>query len=173
MSQLQEKLDELGMTIEAEPTGYVSKTADPDGWEHFGWNVTLRFEGRLFKTTFRTGVAHVRKPSPLPRRQRSGHLSPCGPRWETDRSIQGIAERQAWYSDKRNHIPPKTADVVSCLIHDSVAGSHSSFEDFCAEFGYCTDSRKAEKLHLACAKIAAQFYPFLGKHFADLADLEH
>ncbi len=38
-----------------------------------------------------------------------------------------------------------------CFMSDSASGDNS-FEDFCSEFGYDTDSRKAEKIWKACKK---------------------
>ena len=43
-------------------------------------------------------------------------------------------------------------DAFRCLIDDGNAGD-MSFEDFCSEFGYDTDSRKAEKIHKECGEI--------------------
>ena len=40
---------------------------------------------------------------------------------------------------------PTAYDVVSCLIKNDP----DTFENFCAEFGYDTDSRKAEKIYRA------------------------
>ncbi len=48
----------------------------------------------------------------------------------------------------------KEYDILNafyCFISDSVSGSYS-FEDFCSEFGYDTDSRQAEKIHRKCVK---------------------
>jgi len=39
--------------------------------------------------------------------------------------------------------PPSNYDVLTCLTKYDVG----TFEDFCGEFGYDTDSRKAEKLY--------------------------
>ena len=44
---------------------------------------------------------------------------------------------------------PELADVLHCLLSDAEAGAQS-FEDFCADLGYDTDSRKAEKTWQAC-----------------------
>ena len=41
--------------------------------------------------------------------------------------------------------------VLYCFISDAVAAKES-FEDFCNEMGYDTDSRKAEKIYKECEK---------------------
>ena len=43
--------------------------------------------------------------------------------------------------------------AVYCFLSDALA-AENSFEDFCSEFGYDTDSRKAEKSYKACEKSA-------------------
>lgn len=39
--------------------------------------------------------------------------------------------------------------ALYCFLSDAVSGK-MSFEDFCEEFGYDTDSRKAERTHKQC-----------------------
>lgn len=40
-----------------------------------------------------------------------------------------------------------------CFVSDSVSGE-SSFEDFCSEFGYDSDSRTAEKIWRSCGRLS-------------------
>lgn len=42
-------------------------------------------------------------------------------------------------------------DAFYCFVSDSVSGK-SSFEDFCSEFGYESDSRTAEKIWRSCGR---------------------
>ncbi len=58
---------------------------------------------------------------------------------------------------------PKTADVLNCLADDSAGVSNArSFEEWANEYGYDTDSRKAEKTYNVCVKQAARLLSFLG-----------
>lgn len=43
-----------------------------------------------------------------------------------------------------------------CFVSDALSGLES-FESFCGEFGYDTDSRKAEKIYKACKRDYAKF----------------
>ncbi len=43
---------------------------------------------------------------------------------------------------------PKLRDVMPCLVSDSL-GAGASFSEWCAEYGYDTDSRKAEATYNA------------------------
>lgn len=40
--------------------------------------------------------------------------------------------------------------ALKCIIDDALSGTYS-FEEFCNEFGYDEDSRRAEKIYKACA----------------------
>ena len=43
-----------------------------------------------------------------------------------------------------------------CFVSDALSGLES-FEIFCGEFGYDTDSRKAEKIHKVCKRAYTKF----------------
>lgn len=45
---------------------------------------------------------------------------------------------------------PEISDVVYCILMDAQALNAQGFEDWAAELGYDTDSRKAEKTYQAC-----------------------
>jgi hypothetical protein len=53
-------------------------------------------------------------------------------------------------------------DAFNCLLSDAIAGDLPSFEDFCNEFGYDDDSRKAESMYKSCQdqlnKLQTVFY---------------
>lgn len=50
-------------------------------------------------------------------------------------------------------IPPMPAEVIGCMISDARCADGNTFEDFCSEFGYDTDSRKALEIYLACQDV--------------------
>jgi len=57
---------------------------------------------------------------------------------------------------------PKAADVLHSLMSDADAARYcESFEDFCAEFGYDTDSRRAERIYEACVATVDKVDEFL------------
>ncbi len=58
---------------------------------------------------------------------------------------------------------PTAESVLECLLSD--ASVSDGFEEFCGEFGYDTDSRKAERLHKACLKIRDNMERLLGEDF--------
>jgi len=57
---------------------------------------------------------------------------------------------------------PKVADVLDCLASDAASIDNTrGFEDWCADFGYDSDSRKAEKTFKACEHQASRLRNFL------------
>lgn len=59
--------------------------------------------------------------------------------------------------------PPTVEDVLNCVSSD-VAGYENarSFEDWASEYGYDTDSRKAEKIYKEIGKQAEELKALLG-----------
>jgi hypothetical protein len=65
---------------------------------------------------------------------------------------------------------PKAADVLDCLCNDATGLDNSSgFEDWCSEYGYETDSRKAERTYKTIERQAKRLKHFLGESFEDFA----
>lgn len=57
---------------------------------------------------------------------------------------------------------PEAAEVLSCVASDSTSADQS-FEDWCVELGYDTDSRKAERTYNLIKRQAAKLRNFLGE----------
>lgn len=68
---------------------------------------------------------------------------------------------------------PSAEDVMECLLSDA-SGVESSrgFEDWCAEMGFDTDSRKAEATYRACERNAEKLRRLLGDDFSRFAEAE-
>ena len=61
---------------------------------------------------------------------------------------------------------PDASGVLYSLVLDANAfGDTGTFEGFCAEFGYDTDSRRAEKMFKACGRTFDRLQVFLGDKF--------
>jgi hypothetical protein len=59
---------------------------------------------------------------------------------------------------------PTVEDVLDCLASDaSTVDNAKSFEDWCSELGYDTDSRKAERTYRACERQREKLMQFLGQ----------
>jgi hypothetical protein len=59
-----------------------------------------------------------------------------------------------------NGRPPELREVLACLASDS--HNLESFNTFCDEYGYDSDSRKAARTYQACCKISEKLAYLLG-----------
>jgi hypothetical protein len=59
---------------------------------------------------------------------------------------------------------PNAKGCLDCLLSDA-QGGEQSFEDFCGEFGYFTNSRMAEALHKQCQTVAKNLRRLLGDDY--------
>lgn len=75
-----------------------------------------------------------------------------------------------WASIARPHLETEydLLNAFYCFVSDAVSGLES-FEGFCSEFGYDTDSRTAERTWKACKRSTAKLERITGG--ADLYDL--
>ena len=63
---------------------------------------------------------------------------------------------------------PTLADVLACLASDASGVDNArSFEDWASEYGYDTDSRKAEKTYNICVQQAQELKALLGQDVYD------
>jgi hypothetical protein len=79
----------------------------------------------------------------------------------------GRRQHTLWYSQGPAVCrEPRLVDVLSCLQSDCRA-SQNTFDDFCAEYGYNNDSRRAERAWRDCGKTYAAVDRLLGRHLLD------
>ncbi len=121
-------------------------------WPHFLWNVTLLYKSRSFKTEFKCGIGCVKDPKLV---QKIG--------W-------GEYPKVPWSKLAK---PPTVADVLSCLCSDARSADRVTFEDWCSDLGYDTDSRRAKKIYQTCVETNAKLHAFLGEDFDLFANAEH
>lgn len=60
---------------------------------------------------------------------------------------------------------PEARDVLECLLDDASGVEWQSFEGWCGEYGYDTDSRKAERIYRACERLNHKLRRFLGDDY--------
>lgn len=64
---------------------------------------------------------------------------------------------------------PTAEEVLECLVLDA-AIENLSYEEWCAEYGYDSDSWRAEKIYAECLKQTEELRKFLGDKFYDLVE---
>jgi|APGre2960657404_1045060.scaffolds.fasta_scaffold184490_2 hypothetical protein len=74
-------------------------------------------------------------------------------------------------NDARTGTPADLQSVVNCVAMDG--NCPQTFEDFCAEYGYDEDSRKAERTFRTCADFARRINAFFtAEELEKLAELD-
>lgn len=80
----------------------------------------------------------------------------------------GMTRMTVYFSKGYGHkgAEPEISEVLDCLASDAAGFSNApSFEDWASEYGYDTDSRKAEKTFKAVLKASACLEQFLGHDY--------
>jgi hypothetical protein len=154
-ARLQSLLDSLGVTLSLAFLGYQPETAKPkaERWPHFAWRVTLQRGVESYSSDYRTGI---------------GHAKPMSPNANLNGLTYSAAETK-WYNNVKNVNKPTSADIVYSLISDAQSGS-DTFEDFCSNLGYDTDSRKAFDTYLACQGALNGMRRLFREHFDAVAE---
>lgn len=80
------------------------------------------------------------------------------------RSRSRYERKPAWQENVMDEIRkswlPKPGSVFACLLTDA---TEETFEDFCDNFGYDSDSRKAERIWQQCREVNDKFIRVLGR----------
>lgn len=156
MSTLKEAMDKLGITVISEFVPYsLSRNANPGAHPKdmsLNWKVTLLKDGREILTTdYTAGIGHCPSYQPF-----KG--------WTADyiNAIRHECERGFKRGAFRQKILPKPEDVVYSLAMGSGVIDYAKFEDWADEYGYDSDSRKAEATYKDCLSLALQLRNGLG-----------
>ena len=97
---------------------------------------------------------------------------PGTPPYKCQLRYKGRSLTIPFFMGSANTREPSAADVLSCIISDATSGE-DSFEDFCSNLGYDSDSRKAEATFKACKKMGPKVRKLLGDDFDAFARAEH
>lgn len=169
-----DRIKEYGITMKAQRI-----VARPDGhnkdWHkdasHFV--VTLTCEGRTLSTCYSMGSAHLdRYVLEKSEKKYTGFTrQEVKKAFSGGRSIHDERVRDSVRKILGRDFAPDIASVFDSLVLDASCYENArNFEEFCAEFGYDTDSRKAEAMYNACGQNAKDLARLLGsrKAFEDV-----
>lgn len=107
-----------------------------DGWECDRWSVSIWHA----EFDYHTGMGHRKIPSPA-----------GWPRW--DNTLRPGTLAYEAQEQRKVPVAPHVAGVLHSLILDSRA-AEQTFSDWCSDFGFDTDSRKAFATYDACQQTA-------------------
>lgn len=94
--------------------------------------------------------------------------------WRSTLAFEGRTYATDFHQGSAHKAPPTAADVLNCLLSDASSVENTgSFEEWCSDFGYNTDSRKAERAYKACEATVAPLREFLGELYETFVNAEH
>lgn len=128
--------------------------ADEWEWKADRFLVTLEKGGVKIEVNFSMGIGNriVDRFIPYHLRKYAGKQIPFG--------IKPCMRSQLLPYTK--HVNPTAIQVIAILLLDASC-ARGTFEDFCDECGYDTDSRKALETYLACQENGSKLRKLLGK----------
>lgn len=165
----------LSLKIVSGPTAGVDISRGEDrkenAWPHIAYSVEL-WDGAkyIFTTPYKLGIGHVKRPAVFRSSQFTSDeqrvLNHWNANWNTDgKRIQAAVAAKLAKSQK---VAPTLDDVAASLLLDGSAHFDSqSFEDWCANYGYDTDSRSAEDFFRTCDNIGRALSRALGREKID------
>jgi len=157
--KLTKALNAFGFTLEtlSGPRGVLEPATTKDGkpWQCLRYSVLLKFNGReIIETNFSFGIGHVNLskerfssliyPSNLESMFYTMQRKPLADFVDKDSQFQVLI-----IAAKRQKLAPTLPGVLYSLLMDSSAYGQT-FEDWCGDLGYDSDSRKAEEIFKAC-----------------------
>lgn len=154
MSELSDALKEIPIMISSTHIGLT--TWDDSKTLYDEWRITLSYNNQTLETSYRSGIGHR-----VPKKQMFGTKQ------------RGITTEMAAKKGLLVPVNPKVEDVLACLFCDASL-ANETFEDWCLNYGYDTDSRKALDTYLQCQKSRKDLIKMLGHElFEKLSLLEH
>lgn len=130
---------------------------------HFEWSITITGEVPNLGVSYSAGtLAAIKYVSPLIQRQ-----------IRHDTRIDSY-KRGAFGTGSMDliakHATVPLYAVVAALLHDA-SGADNTFEDWCADYGYDTDSRRAMDTYLTCQKTVVWCRKWFGPDYSNAAAL--
>lgn len=156
---LAEVADALGFSLEiiTGPTAAVEPADSKDSkpWVHIAYSVRLLRNGReVLATPYKLGSGHVPKGALLAVRDVTNYEQLCQNTIRNNKTPHHEAPGYLGLLTKVARlakVAPSLADVLSSLVLDGAAYFDAeTFEDWASNYGYDTDSRKAEAIWKAC-----------------------
>lgn len=162
-AELVPPLTELSQPIACSAKAIGDDRRWSDEASHF--HVSLQRGARVFGFEYSKGSGHRAwkklarfhdAPGAVNRAQPPSHWLSKYPPHERNGNVR------AWILRNSEAPPPTLAEIIECLDSDAgVLGT--TFEDWCADFGYDPDSRKAEASYRACDEQAKRMLAVLSR----------
>lgn len=128
------------------------------------WRIAFKrvSNGASFAIDYSQGVGHIPKII-----GKSYPMEMQAREWEASEKGRYQARANSSFATKPLP-PPSAANILYCITSDASC-IDDTFEDFCANLGYDTDSRKAEAIYNACRAQTRDAQRVLGRDLLDAA----
>lgn len=158
-------LRDLGVTMEARFIPQSQSRNRDETEKSLNWVVTIKRGEQFISTDYMQGIGHVPgRPQSFARTLYEQRIREEYDKASEDgRYLTSVTRHPGspMFGTRKPLPGPTLDDVLYCLVMDAEAASET-FEDWCANFGYDTDSRKAEATYNACVQIGIKLRNLLG-----------
>lgn len=120
---------------------YTGPHFDDDKESRDVYQFTLKNARGIYSAKFGDSIANTEARALF---KKYGARAPITGGWSSPSDLQEAKKYKQMLKDKR-YLPPSAYDVLACLTHYDPG----TFADFCGDFGYDTDSTKAERVYFA------------------------
>lgn len=148
---------ELGLRVESTFVPFDDPKIKTVSGKYLSWTCKVfRGDQLILETPYRAGIAHC--PS-----YKQGRLSVDDAEaieFEVTRGLRCV--RRSYGVVGGEPILPKPEDVLANLAMDADAIDHPSFESWAGDYGFDTDSRKAEATYRTCLDTALKLRAAIG-----------
>lgn len=135
-----------------------------EDWPSIGFKVSFSNGKSLVDFDYFLGIGHVKLPNVLPYQIRdfkdskgqnvmAEHIYRAMQKHATLKKGYGYEKMQAEiasYLAKVQKVQPKSYEVLASICREGVEAIQTDFEEWASNFGYDSDSKKAEKIYLEC-----------------------
>lgn len=160
-TELDAKIAALGLTYKAEFIPQRLSRNAGDKHKSLNWRVTIaKGDRKPMVTDYMQGIGHL-----PPDTASSKGFSPYTLR-SARAQREGVAAEHGTYEVGFRSVkvaPPLLRDVLYCLVSDASALDARDFEEWAGDYGYDTDSRKAEETYELCRRQSRELEHVLGR----------
>jgi hypothetical protein len=162
-SQLQQACQDKGITL---TSTHMEVDLDKK-YPHDKWSVVIHYGDKSSKPVeYSTGIGHRKLAA-----RGAGFKQEVFGKWYCQGNTYTTEDLVR--ANYLRPVQPDVADVVSCLLLDGTACGQS-FSEWCSDFGYDTDSRKALAIYEGCQENGDKLRAVLGHDLVnELSTLEH
>lgn len=163
-------LDAMGVTLDAVFVPFSQSRNKGEKNPSLNWRVTLKKDGReVIATDYMQGSGHCpaySSPTLFASGKRDEYTTQkrIAAECETGRTTsRGDHRTSSFDASGKKIAPPSVVNVLYSLMQDGRAIDSRDFADWCADYGYDTDSRKAEETYRACLDIGLKLRGTFGE----------